>query len=1478
MSKYGDVRVEAIQAVISVGEHVVGMKEDAKPKTLADLYKAFPEQAKQLKAGSKAGVSDKASLQKLGILSPTMALIKREGVRSSNVEDLAKIVSDLGVPQTILPGEDSASLLPEGIAGIDLASLCELQQHIVTVADGYASKVSVGDRLGIELKPKKTSWGERYTTLRIRMRPTYEIDVFNVFDDAVSKTASVLHDHVGGEVISVSSNPEYVSAQVLVRHVAALSPTTLIRLMRSMGIVTQKDIRGSMEWRFRAFRMAHDPYAGVARNTDGMGCDFAHSNTRTNDGQKDAESPSSADDASKEQERDAIISMIRLLVLSRGLTGGREFPQEILDELERAEHGDTSVDVQDLMRRVNDLTPESKSADLSSVSFSQRQRIQGRRFSIAVPDGWTAIKDYEEHTFLGTTVRPFVLVQGESDDPGDVQSQDRILYVNSMGDIEVDSTFQECGIHDLKWVLSMHARYNKKDNEGLLALRPTVDWDEEVDAVNTRCFVSQNRANVGANGLEIYINPYALDHNDFIRVILTYDGEESLVPARELAKAIARTVRIDEPIIPKCEQVLSKALRERVNVDEFKTMVELYGKPYCAMRQSIFTSSQYKYATTHDDYGDSDILLAGARGIAELDNRAAPALLRMLDAYENQIACGATPDDCKGMLEALEFFCESVFPTEEIFDDPGASFLIRSAHVFDPTDETKAARARLAQARQELEAPSRQSGKGNQKLRATELRGSSPEAVRSSVAKSRSSTKNTRKKHGPAPKEPLDQDMFDQIAHAAIFHNGPVNALLTYGLFPELESAEVANRYLNELVRSGIVERCGEDGFDSTATFEEYALAQLNRQEAELEREGYYDAIVLALIDYGDFAKLDDLLVSVDGLPGRNEVRSLLLEGVEKGVLVRKGNWLTFACALDEEASQAWKRSAEERERQRTAEKRTIATERESLAKSKTERNSARESYEARLKRYEANEAKRREEEVERNRQLDLAAVDLVVDALGSYRLGNGFVSERWVQKNVQGVSSLERAKHLMTLGWKVGRIRRGTKDDAFIYARQFTLEEWAPIRDETNALLSAQYDKDFEEQKAIRLKAIDGRIKRASVLVNTALNKVEFQKRNVAQVESLYQELDRKLRDNELAMASLSDDVKRTTDELDTTGFFMLSKKKELKARIEQLSARLEDLRSQSLSHRDDKERLQERLVRAHKELEGFVAELDNRKSELDELERERDSVDSEGRPKPDSRELVKRMRKLLELWACSVDKSWFVQNVDGVSSTEHAERLLRSSSGKSVFVQLGSGLYTLKGLVGKTAPQSAKASSKNKPIQLRLGSKLTIGQYGGSQKLAKLRWTVLDVDKSAREALLLCDNILKSEAFSQGKRKASWSDSSLLSWLNTKFVEEAFGKDEVSLLVKRSELRKVFVLSVEEFKTYRKRGRIKPPEIPSYVTSQKKGSWWLRTPGESEYRAMYVTEKNRLSTKGMSVGNNSIGVRPAIWINVDVLAKMRS
>ena len=242
---------EINQAIDEIASYVMDLNDDDKPKTLSDLQKAYPEQGEYIKAGKKMGVVDKGPLQQIGILAPTRALLKREGVRRAPVESLADDYASLGRPKLIKPDDDDAALLPPNVAGIDIEAKVELREFIATAKGASAKSLSVGDNVAIDVVHERHMWGDPYVAIRIQTMPLFNVELGLLSNDAINNSSSPLSTCIGGEVLSVSHGEDFDAAQIQVRYLAELSGGTLAYLFRSIGIVTEKDVRGSMEWRYR---------------------------------------------------------------------------------------------------------------------------------------------------------------------------------------------------------------------------------------------------------------------------------------------------------------------------------------------------------------------------------------------------------------------------------------------------------------------------------------------------------------------------------------------------------------------------------------------------------------------------------------------------------------------------------------------------------------------------------------------------------------------------------------------------------------------------------------------------------------------------------------------------------------------------------------------------------------------------------------------------------------------------------------------------------------------------------------------------------------------------------------------------------------------------------------------------------------------------------------------------------------------------
>ena len=174
-------------------------------------------------------------------------------------------------------------------------------------------------------------------------------------------------------------------------------------------------------------------------------------------------------------------------------------------------------------------------------------------------------------------------------------------------------------------------------------------------------------------------------------------------------------------------------------------------------------------------------------------------------------------------------------------------------------------------------------------------------------------------------------------------------------------------------------------------------------------------------------------------------------------------------------------------------------------------------------------------------------------------------------------------------------------------------------------------------------------------------------------------------------------------------------------------------------------------------------------------------------------------------------------------------------------------------------------------------------------------IEWLVLEND--GKKALLLSRYVLADTNFNYVYGNASgkdWAKCTLRTWLNGDFFANAFTKDEQKAVQKTS-LRnpagpetktkgagsqdRVFLLSYEELQKYlpeqAQRAALRTAFADALRANSTEGSpseasWWLRTPGMNNGRALLVEKDGSLDLKGGEHIVQPRGVRPAIWVDV--------
>lgn len=242
---------DVAQAVIELGKVVARLSEADKPDGLPALERAYPDYGGLLKAGKSNGLIDKGLLQKLGIIAPTKALLRKEGIRRASTETLTRDYLSLGKSEEILPGDAECKLLPPNVAGVDLVSQIELHEDIITVRDEAAKKLNEGDEVSLEISEYQPPLGDPFDVINVQTEPMHVLRNRLIRDNLIKEAESGLGAFVGGEVISALHEEALDVAQIRIRYLAMLNRDTLAYVLRGLGFVAEKDLGGSMEWRYR---------------------------------------------------------------------------------------------------------------------------------------------------------------------------------------------------------------------------------------------------------------------------------------------------------------------------------------------------------------------------------------------------------------------------------------------------------------------------------------------------------------------------------------------------------------------------------------------------------------------------------------------------------------------------------------------------------------------------------------------------------------------------------------------------------------------------------------------------------------------------------------------------------------------------------------------------------------------------------------------------------------------------------------------------------------------------------------------------------------------------------------------------------------------------------------------------------------------------------------------------------------------------
>lgn len=205
------------------------------------------------------------------------------------------------------------------------------------------------------------------------------------------------------------------------------------------------------------------------------------------------------------------------------------------------------------------------------------------------------------------------------------------------------------------------------------------------------------------------------------------------------------------------------------------------------------------------------------------------------------------------------------------------------------------------------------------------------------------------------------------------------------------------------------------------------------------------------------------------------------------------------------------------------------------------------------------------------------------------------------------------------------------------------------------------------------------------------------------------------------------------------------------------------------------------------------------------------------------------------------------------------------------------------------------------NKRIKISIGEKIEFGSYpfeeDGTKR--KIIWKIIDVKDN--KVFLWSEMCLDVQPYHHIRKKCDWADADLRCWLTGEFVNNAFQIEELEAIqttdiessknpkTKKSNGRvtsgRAFILSNEEFdyyqmKDFQLKARATPYAIKKgvFCTADEDAYYWVRTPGTEDTTQMFVGKNGHRNLSGNYLDQIGRGVRPALWVDYNILNKITS
>lgn len=694
--------------------------DNDKPASVEDIISANADRRAELKSAQRTWKSNHDEtffecLKKNGVIRMSDLDLREKiketaplCVRNAALDELISLWKRVGGPKALVRAKEGHLALPERVLAIDIDCGVEIRRSffhaVVNENDISLHEVKAGMPLSCAVSYPYMNFETLDGCLLSNRSPSHAFlpvlfDEYDDYAEGVHKGSSFA-DLVGAWIENISHEAGG-RALVCIRfdYPHKLTTQTMINLLYKNGVLTDDDMLGGDDWRKREYEKLSFEGDALAGGPEGDSTSGSVPELESESEIELAPEPDSEPESDGPTREDKL-SLARLAVTAAQLVGVATFPQEFLDKLERAEQGDMSIDPDELLKAINDMTPDEHSVDATSLTFDEGRVARGKHFDVAIPDGWHVVENYERDGLFGQK-RPFVAVP-EHVSNDDIELSNRIIYVDS-GDraakLGQTSAFMTA---PLRWAMFCQAHYVEMANQmtdptsPFAAFAQKTMWDCEVDAQNTKCFIVQYNSGTGINGLEFNIRPYSLDHSDYLRVCLSMDENIDIDAIREVVKHIAATVELDKPFESDAERGLKAAFGEKLTKDEFTDLASRIASPIPNFFQKLFTAGQNRYVFQlgGEEVDARDATIAGARMLAEYGEKFVPYYGKLLDIYAANDCFGETKATGHEAYDVLKNIFEGAFPSAALFADDEAK-IVTEEGILDDTPEKTALRDRL---------------------------------------------------------------------------------------------------------------------------------------------------------------------------------------------------------------------------------------------------------------------------------------------------------------------------------------------------------------------------------------------------------------------------------------------------------------------------------------------------------------------------------------------------------------------------------------------------------------------------------------------------------------------------------------------------------------------------------------------------------------------------------------------------------------